>query len=69
MMLVMRLLPPLADPDATEDARNRWRVIEERTRDQSYKLDRPGSGGGPTGDPELDAILLRYRRPAPMGAA
>ena len=46
-----------------------WRIIEERTRDQSYKLDRQGSGGGPTGDPELDTILLRYRRPAPMAAA
>ena len=68
ILLVLRWLHPLAD-DGGFDARNRWRIIEERTRDQSYKLDRPGSGGGPTGDPELDAILLRYRRPAPMGAA
>lgn len=68
ILLVLRWLHPLAD-DGGFDARNRWRIIEERTRDQSYKLDRPGSGGGPTGDPELDAILLSYRRPAPMGAA
>ena len=68
ILLVLRWLHPLAD-DGGFDARNRWRIIEERTREQSYKLDRPGSGGGPTGDPELDAILLRYRRPAPMGAA
>ena len=68
ILLVLRWLHPLAD-DGGFDARNRWRIIEERTRDQSYKLDRPGSSGGPTGDPELDTILLRYRRPAPMGAA
>ena len=68
MMLVMRLLPPLADTDATEDARNRWRIIEERTRDQSYKLDRAAAGPF-TGDPDVDRILLRYRRPLAMGAA
>ena len=68
MMLIMRLLPPLADTDATEDARNRWRVIEERTRDQSYKLDRAAPGPF-TGDPDTDRILLRYRRPLAMGAA
>jgi len=68
VLLVLRGLHPLAD-DGGFDARNRWRIIEERTRDQSYKLDRPSRSGGPTGDPELDAILLRYRRPAPLGAA
>lgn len=68
MMLVMRLLPPLADTDATEDARIRWRIVEERTRDQSYKLDR-ATPGPFSGDPEIDRILLRYRRPMAMGAA
>ena len=68
ILLVLRGLHPLAD-DGGFDARNRWRIIEERTRDQSYKLDRPSRSGGPTGDPELDAILLRYRRAAPLGAA
>ena len=67
-LLVMRWLAPLAD-DAAFDARNRWRVVEERTRDQSYKLAAPGASTGPFGDPELDAVLLRYRRPAPLGAA
>ena len=64
--MVMRLLPPLADTDVTEDARNRWRIIEERTRDQSYKLDR-AAPGPLTGDPDIDRILLRYRRPMAMG--
>ena len=55
--------------DAAGEARNRWRILEERTRDQSYKLDRVSRSGVLTGDPEVDEILLRYRRPAPMGAA
>lgn len=67
MMSVLRLLPPLGDGDAAHDARNRWRVVEERTRDQSYKLDRVGTAGPFTGDPDIDRILLRYRRPPAMG--
>ena len=66
-LLVLRYLYPLAD-DRGFDVRNRWRVLEERTRDQSYKLDRVGESVGPTGDPELDSIIARYRRPPPMGA-
>ena len=27
----------LGDEDEGFDARNRWRIIEEKTRDQSYK--------------------------------
>ncbi|MEK7383861.1 MAG: hypothetical protein AAB262_11340, partial [Elusimicrobiota bacterium] len=38
MLLVLRLLHPLAGESST-DARNRWRILEERTRDQSYRLD------------------------------
>jgi hypothetical protein len=67
MMIVLRLLPPLADTDATDEARNRWRIVEERTRDQSYKLN-PSQRGSFTGDPDIDHILLSYRRPAGMGA-
>src|SRR5690606_19564178 len=68
MLLVLRWLSPLGTDDA--EARNRWRIIEERTRDQSYKLDR-GSGGGSTftGDPDIDGIVARYRRPPGLGAA
>lgn len=68
MMLVIRMLPLLADTDATEDARGRWRIVEERTRDQSYKLDRIAPGPL-TGEPDIDRILLRYRRLFAMGAA
>ena len=69
ILLVLRTLPLMGDTDAAGEARNRWRILEERTRDQSYKLDRVSRSGVLTGDPEVDEILLRYRRPAPMGAA
>jgi len=69
MMLVLRALPPLGDTDAAGEARSRWRIIEERTRDQSYRLDSAGKPGPFTGDPEIDGILARYRRPPTMGAS
>ncbi len=68
MMLVLRNLPFLTDEDEVADARNRWRIVEEKTRDQSYKLDKPTGSATLTGDPEIDAILLRYRRPSRLGA-
>ncbi|MCK9521469.1 MAG: hypothetical protein M0R76_00290 [Proteobacteria bacterium] len=69
MLLALRSLPLLADDDSSGEARSRWRIIEERTRDQSYKLD-PDSREAPlSGDPEVDAILARYRRPPGLGAA
>jgi hypothetical protein len=68
VLLVLRGLDALGG-EAGFDARNRWRIVEERTRDQSYKLAEPGGSAGPFGDPEIDLALLRYRRPAPLGAA
>lgn len=69
MLLVLRHLHPLTD-EASLEARTRWRVIEERTRDQSYRLDsvRP-RGQSLTGDPEIDTLLEPYLRPSPLGAA
>lgn len=69
ILLVLRWMAPLADEDTAGDARNRWRIIEERTRDQSYKLDRLQQSGVFTGDPEIDSILGRYQRPLGLGAA
>ena len=69
MLLVLHRLPLLGDTEAADDARNRWRIIEERTRDQSYKLAAPGASETLTGDPEVDSILSRYRRPMGLGAA
>ena len=69
MQLVLRALPVLTDGDAWESARHRWRLSEERTRDQSYRLNPPTFSTFVTGDPDLDLVLLRYRRPAGLGAA
>ncbi len=69
MFLVLRTLAPLAD-DASFEARSRWRVVEERTRDQSYKLGAAKESSAQlTGDPEVDALLAFYMRPSPLGAA
>lgn len=71
MLLVLRSMAPLA-ADASFEARSRWRIIEERTRDQAYKLDPLSSVGASaalTGDPEIDRYLEPYVRPSPFGAA
>jgi hypothetical protein len=69
MLLALRNLAPLAD-DASFEARSRWRIIEERTRDQSYRLDSAKAAAASlTGDPEVDALLAPYVRPPPLGAA
>lgn len=69
ILLVIRLLPRLGDIDAVDDARNRWRVVAEKTRDQSYTLAPPRREGELTGDTAIDDILARYMRPAGLGAA
>lgn len=70
MLLALRWMAPLAD-DASFEARSRWRILEERTRDQSYRLDRSKASASAnlTGDPEIDALLALYVRATPVGAA
>jgi hypothetical protein len=69
ILLVLRGLLPLSD-DAAFEARSRWRILEERTRDQSYRLDANRGGGlWLTGDPEVDTSLTPYVRTSPLGAA
>jgi len=67
VLLALRLLPQLAT-DAGADARDRWRIIEEKTRDQSVKF-LPFAEGAFTGDAEVDRLIRPYRRPSPLGAA
>jgi hypothetical protein len=69
MQLVLRALPVLTDGDAWESARHRWRLAEERTRDQAYRLNPPTFSTFITGDPDIDLVLQRYRRPPGLGAA
>lgn len=68
LQLVMRALPLLGDPEAWTDARLRGRILEERTRDQSYRLSPPPFQSFITGDPDIDILILGYRRPAGLGA-
>lgn len=69
LLLALRFLAPLSD-DASFEARTRWRIVEERTRDQSYKLGAlPEAKGKVAVDPDVDALLAPYLRPRPIGAA
>ncbi len=68
ILLVLRGVPPLGD-DAAWDARNRWRIVAEQTRDQRYQLAPIDTFGALTGDPEVDRILRRYKKPSGLGAA
>ncbi|WP_338869392.1 hypothetical protein [Myxococcus stipitatus] len=69
MLLVLRSLSPLAD-EASLEERTRWRVVEERTREQSYRLDSVRPSVRPlTGEPEVDVLLAPYVKPSLPGAA
>lgn len=69
MLLVVRNLPPVGDQDAVHEVRNRWKVVEERTRDQAYRLASIARASAPlSGDEEVDQLLLRYMRPLELGA-
>jgi hypothetical protein len=67
LMLAIRALPGLGGDDAFE-AMARARLVEERTREQSFRLADPVEAAL-TGDPELDRLLVPYVRPRQMGAA
>jgi hypothetical protein len=67
LLLALRSLAPLTGAES-EEARARARVVEERTRDQSIKFAEP-ERALLSGDPEIDRLLLPYRRPAAIGAA
>ena len=67
LLLAKQFLPRLGSEEAVQE-RSHWRLVEERTRDQSYRLE-PRADGPLTGNPEVDALLLPYRRPQGMGAA
>jgi len=69
LLLATRFIPRLAD-DGHLEARLRSRIVEERTRDQSYRVgDPPGSIPVLTADAEIDALLAPYVRRPQVGAA
>lgn len=71
-MLVIRNLAKLTS-DAAQEARMRPRLLIEKTREQSYELDKDprfAAGVGVyTSDPEIDSILELYQRPPYVGFA
>jgi hypothetical protein len=68
LLLVLRNLAPIAS-DAAAEARSAWRILEERTRDQSVRFSPVLSAVVLTGYPEVDELLGPYVRPSPLGAA
>ncbi len=75
-LLVYKDLPALHDVAEREDRNKRWKLTSESTRDQSYGMlggvdaaTRGSVVGGTTGDPEIDNIIILYRRGANVGAA
>ena len=72
-LLAIRNLEKMSDLTKREDALKRYRLLEEKTRDQSYKLQPLGGAFNLstsfTGDPEIDQILASYVRPPRLGAA
>lgn len=69
MLLVLRNMAPLASDESLE-ARTRSRIVSERTKDQSYTLEGARAAArNLSGDSEIDALLLPYVRPMPIGAA
>ena len=68
LLLALRAADGLATADA-EDARSRWRILSERTRDQAVQFGPAAEAAPVSGDPEVDDILTRWRRPRLPGAA
>lgn len=69
--LVVRWYPKLGDDEERFDVINRWRVAEEKTRDQSVRFAVPRPRGGDlvfTGDTEIDALIALYIRPISLGS-
>lgn len=65
LLMVVRDMSKLVRPEDRFEAMNRHRIKSEATRDQNYTLGpgRSDSGGGWTGDPEIDDIIADHLAP------
>jgi hypothetical protein len=57
--------------DLSTEMKNKWRITQERTRDQAVTVAAPPAWtmrGGITGDPEIDRLLFEFGRPPAFGA-
>ena len=66
-MLVFRYLNHMGT-QLRDDDMKRSRILEERTKDQSYSLAKFPTFAGYSGDPEIDGILRNFSRPPMFGA-
>ncbi len=79
MLMVARLSAQIGNPSTGIVSTEQWRVVEEKTRDQSVRFADLGSTaavksgtslrGAFTGDPEIDTILAMYARGPRFSAA
>jgi hypothetical protein len=68
-LIAAREIPKaISEADCRVEARDRWRVLEEKVRDQSIKYDKERRVGSWTGDPEIDFLLTSFIRPPAIGA-
>jgi len=67
-LITLREIPTLTESGCRADARDGWRVTEERTRDQTVKYGSQAKWGQWIGDPEIDQILVMFMRPPDLGA-
>ena len=67
-LITIREIPELTESGCRAEARDGWRVTEERTRDQTVKFKDPNKWGQWIGDPEIDQILVMFMRPPDLGA-
>jgi len=70
-LIATRELGVMGDADVRDAAQNRYRMVSESTRDQSYTMSPLTGRGGPayfTGDPEIDQILMVLRGPIRVGS-
>ena len=72
MMIAISQLAPLAEYDAIRDslsAAGRIKSMKTSTQSVDFHTPNPAAGGSVlTGDPDIDAILARYRRPFAIGS-
>ena len=73
ILLTVQMVPKAGDTDARLRRILRNELKRERTRDQEYETHSPGDIPRAsiwfTGDPEMDAILTRFKRPIMIGSA
>lgn len=75
VLLVARDLEPVSDEWSRSGRREHYRIVQTKTRDQSITLARPIvsplstlARGMLTGDPEIDGLIMTFRRPSAIGS-